>query len=117
MNCVVTTTTIERKVAKMAETTNSTTISRRSTRLFIEEQNAAEAGIVGQMERESRNISEKEQEKSQKPQNRTPPTNSVEGPIIPLVDFGMDLSGLFPSAVEDMKDHGMPFQHLWQFTY
>lgn len=97
----------------MAETTTSTTISRRSTRLFIEKQNAAEAGTAGQMElRESRNASEeKEQERPQKPQKsqkRASPPNGTEGPIMPMVDFGMDLSGLFPSALEDRKDQSTP---------
>lgn len=102
----------------MADTTTSTTVSRRSTRLFLEEQSSAEAGTVGQMERESRNVSEEtEQERPQKPQKRTPPANSLDGPMIPLVDFGMDLSGLFPSALEDMKDHGMPSIICCKSTY
>ena len=115
MNGVEFITIIEKKKeVKMADAKTSTTISRRSTRLFLEEQEAMEAD----MERELRLVSEqKEQEKSQKPsqpQKRTPPTNSIETPIIPLVDFGKDLCGIFPSTLEDMNDHGMPYLRLRQ---
>ncbi|KAG0651994.1 tyrosine-phosphatase [Hyphodiscus hymeniophilus] len=90
----------------MADATPATTISRRSTRLFLEDQEATAGGVTGQTERESRQASEeKEQEKSQKQQKRTPPSNSFEAPIIPMVDFGTDLRGIFPSALEDMNDH------------
>lgn len=98
----------------MAEATTSTKISRRSTRLFIAEQDAMEAGIAGQIERESRQGSEeREQErlqKAQKPQKRDATTNNNEAPMIPLVDFGKDLCGIFPSTAEDMVDHGMLMQ-------
>jgi hypothetical protein len=116
MNGVELITIIEKKEIRMAETKTSTTISRRSARLFLGEQEATEAGIPGQMERELRLVSEeKEQERSQKPmkpQKRTPPTSSIETPIIPLVDFGKDLCGILPSTLEDMNDHGMPFLRL-----
>ena len=93
----------------MAEA-NSTSIWRRSTRLFIGEQDAMEAGIAGQMERDSRHVSEeKEQEKPQKAQKshqKVATTNTIETPMIPLVDFGRDLCGIFPLTAEDMDDHG-----------
>ena len=86
-------------------------ISRRSTRLFLGEQEAMEAGIIGQVERESMQFSEeKEQERSQKPPMSWPPENSIKVPTIPLVDFGTDLSGIFPSTLEAMSDHGMPYK-------
>lgn len=93
----------------MAEATNTTTtISRRSTRFFIGEQDAMEAGIAGQTEREPRHGSEEQErpQKAQKPQRNVPSTTSTEGPIIPLVDFGKDLCGMFPTTVEDIDDHG-----------
>jgi hypothetical protein len=111
MSYIETITTIERTEANMAEATTRTTISRRPARPFMGEQGLRETGIDGQMERESQHPSEeKEQERSQKapkPQKRPPSTNNIEAPIIPLVDFGKDFYGIFPSTLEDMDDHGM----------
>jgi tyrosine-protein phosphatase SIW14 len=98
-------------MGKMTDATTGTTISRRSTRLFIEEQDGMEAGTAGNIERESRQASEeKEQEryqKAQKPQKKVTTPDNIEAPMTPLVDFGRDLCGLFPSTAEDMVDHGM----------
>jgi tyrosine-protein phosphatase SIW14 len=111
MGCVETITIIERKEVEMAEATSSTTISRRSTRLFLGQQDSMEAGIAGHMECESRHGSEeKEQERpqrAQKPQLKVPCPNSIEAPMIPSVEFGRDLCGVFPSTAEDMDDNGM----------
>lgn len=93
----------------MADATTSTTISRRSTRIFLEQQDSMEVGAAGHMEHESRHGSEeKEQERpqrAQKPQLKVPCPNSIEAPMIPLVDFGTDLCGVFPSTAGDMEDH------------
>ena len=98
----------------MAEAATGTTISRRSTRLFIVAQYDVEAGLAGQVERESRQGSEgKEQEKLQKalkPQKKVATANNKEAPMVPLVDFGRDLCGIFPSTAEDMIDHGKLLQ-------
>lgn len=112
MDCVEAKTTGERREVKMAEPSNtSTTISRRSTRLFIGEQDSVKVGNAVQPERESRHTSEEKEldrlHKARKPQQKkVAPTSSIGSPIIiPLVDFGKDL-GIFPSTLEDIDDQG-----------
>jgi hypothetical protein len=94
--------------ANMADTT----ISRRSTRLFPGQQSIMETGNSGQPGQESLRSSsgdERERRKDKLPRTKQPPCGS-ETPMIsllPLVDFGKDLRGIFPATMEDADNHGM----------
>ena len=101
------------KETKMAEGTNTSAVSRRSTSLFVDEQEVMEAGNVSQMMYESRYGSSSDEKDKEKPQlslsreSMTSSTISIEGGMIPMVDLGKDLYGIFPTTVEDMGKHGM----------
>ena len=126
MGCVKSISTIdfvarEMKGTKMADVTNTNAVSRRSTRLFVEEQEVMEAGNADQMGHESRYGSssdekDKERQPRKQPQmslcreSRRSSTSSVEGVMIPMVDLGKDLCGIFPTT-EDMGKHGRFSSH------
>ena len=98
----------------------STGISRRSTRLFLREHEALDAGTSEQLEYGSRHGSEEnEQERSQKQQKSrrtSPPATNIKAPVVPLVDFWKDLSGVLPSTLEDVNDSGMRFKQSLQIS-
>jgi len=87
-----------------SNTTVSTTVSRRSTRYFAEDQCTVESGNL-----ESRHSStsgdERDREKPQR-EAKTSSTNIDMGRI-PMVNLGKDLGGLFPKTSEDLGKQGM----------
>jgi tyrosine-protein phosphatase SIW14 len=120
MACVGSVTTIdflsgEGTETNMAEATQ-TTVSRRSTRLFVKDQDSAEVGTAG-IAYESRYGSssdekEKEKEKERPARETGPPSGNVDARLVPIVDLGIDLSGMFPTTAEDMGKQGMLSPHF-----
>lgn len=84
----------------MSEKTNTVTVSRRSTRLFVEEQQLMEAGIAGQLGYESRYppCDEKEREKPQR--EVVTSSRSIQVLRMPVVDLGKVLCPIFPTTSE-----------------
>ncbi|PMD44017.1 hypothetical protein L207DRAFT_525387 [Hyaloscypha variabilis F] len=84
----------------MSEKMNAITISRRSNRLFVEEQQLLEAGKAGG--HESRQISGDEKERD-RPQRETVSTSSsIKVLQMPVVELGMALCPIFPTTSEDI---------------
>jgi tyrosine-protein phosphatase SIW14 len=109
---------VEGMELKMAER-SSATVSRRSTRLFVEEQDNMERGNAGQILSESRygpSGDEKEKEKPQRDEKTSLTSNTAAG-ILPMVNLGKDIGGIFPTTVEDMAKHGTQsqFNHCADF--
>jgi hypothetical protein len=89
---------------KMSEKMNAITISRRSNRLFVEEQQLLEAGKAGG--HESRQISGDEKERD-RPQRETVSTSSsIKVLQMPVVELGMALCPIFPTTSEDIGKQG-----------
>lgn len=93
----------------MSENKNAVTISRRSTRLFVEEQQLAETGTTVQMGFESRCSSgdEKERERPHRePTEAVTSSSSIEDLRMPVVDLGKELCTIFPTTSEDIGKQG-----------
>ncbi len=94
----------------MSKTNNAVTVSRRSTRLFVEEQQPMEAGIMVQMGYESRCSSgdEKERERPQTEiRDAVTSSSSIEVLRRPAVDLGKELCPIFPTTSEDIEKQGI----------
>jgi hypothetical protein len=117
MDCVGSVTTIDFLSAEGTETNmaeaTQTTVSRRSTRLCVKDQDSVEVGTAG-IAYESRygsSSDEKEKEKEKPARETGPPSGNVDARVVPIVDLGIDLSGMFPTTAEDMGKHGMLSTH------
>jgi hypothetical protein len=111
MDCVKSLTTIkflagERRETSMANA-RKTTVSRRSTRLFEDDQMNVEAGAAG-MAYESRYGSSSDEKDKEKPtRDRGSTSSNFDVRLLPVVDLGIDLFGMFPTTAEDMAKQGM----------
>jgi len=90
------------KESKMSENKNAITISRRSTRLFVEEQQLMEAGNVVHMGYESRYSSGDEKERDRSQREAVTSSTTVEVLRMPVVDLGKKLCPIFPTTSEDV---------------
>jgi hypothetical protein len=96
----------------MAES-GSTTVSRRSTRIMIEE--LMGVGNLNQGVYDSRGSSGDELEKDkQQRESRSPSlgtscsscSSAIDGRLMPTVDLGKEVFGIMPSTVEEMGKEG-----------
>jgi hypothetical protein len=97
---------------------STTIISRRSTRYFTENEGIMEIG--GSELRCGSSSDETEKEKPQR-EARASSTN-IDAGMIPMVDLGKDLGGLFPKTIEELGNHGMhflsgPFTLFWELHF
>jgi tyrosine-protein phosphatase SIW14 len=96
---------MEIKKSKMPEKMNAITVSRRSARLFVEEQQLIEAGnAVGHDPRYPPG-SEKERDRPQR--EGVSSSSSIQSFRIPVVDIGKVLCPIFPTTSEDIGKQGM----------
>lgn len=104
-------------------------VSRRTTRTFVEEQKFMDVVTPGSrdekekgQEKEKELEKEKEKEKSGR-RTRSSSTSTiidVDIRMYPVVDIGKDLSGAFPTSVEDFGKHGNSFIYIrisYQISY
>jgi tyrosine-protein phosphatase SIW14 len=99
----------------MTEKTNTVTVSRRSTRLFVEEQQLMEAGNAGQLGFESRYPSGDEKEIDRPQREGVISSSSIQVLKMPVVDLGKSLCPIFPATLEDIGKQGtfvLVEQHL-----
>jgi hypothetical protein len=85
---------------------NRNAVSRRSTRIFMEEQVLMEHGITKQNDCEPSNNSGDENEKIKVQPGRVSSTTSTQFGAMQTVDVGRDLNGIFPQTLEDMGKQG-----------
>jgi len=89
----------------MLEKMNAITISRRSVRLFVEEQQPLETGnAVGH---ESRYPSGDEKEHDRPQRETVPSLGSIKALRVPVVELGKALCPIFPTTSEDIGKQGM----------
>jgi hypothetical protein len=95
-----------KRTSEMSEKTNTVTVSRRSTRLFVEEQQLMEAGIAGQLGYESKYppCDEKERERSKR--EVVTSSRSIQVLRMPVVDLGKVLCPIFPTTSEGIAKQG-----------
>jgi tyrosine-protein phosphatase SIW14 len=91
----------------MSENKNAITVSRRSTRLFVEEQQLMEAGIVVHMGYESRYSSGDEKERDRPQREAVTSSSTIKILRMPVVDLGKELCPIFPTTSEDIEKQGM----------
>src|SRR4051812_5941446 len=89
----------------------SAQVSRRSTRVFVGEQEAMELGNAGtaMVASDSRNSSildekDKEKDKQQRDVRCSSHDTVLEASSIPSIDAGRDLSGMLPSSSEAIEN-------------
>jgi len=89
----------------MLEKMNAITISRRSARLFVEEQQPLQIGnAVGN---ESR-YSPGDEKEYDRPQRETVLSlGNIKAPRVPVVELGKALCPIFPTTSEDIGKQGM----------
>jgi len=87
-----------------------TTVSRRSTRQYEEEQGAT-MGSSGS--RRYSSCDDKSKDKLQRDSRGS--SASAEGRSIPMVDLGKDMNGLFPRTIDEMGQQGTYI--IRTFTY
>jgi tyrosine-protein phosphatase SIW14 len=85
---------------------NAITISRRSTRLFVEEQQFMEVGSAGQQGYESRFPPGDENERDKPQREAVTSSSSVQALRMPTVDLGKMLCPIFPTTSEDIGKQG-----------
>jgi tyrosine-protein phosphatase SIW14 len=98
----------------MSENKNDVTVSRRSTRLFVDEQQLTEAETTVQLGYESRCScgDEKEREKLQRElREAVTSSSSIEVLRMPVVDLGKELCPIFPTTSEDIGKQGRFFTY------
>jgi len=86
------------------------TVSRRSTRLFVEEQQMMMgSGNTSQTIHDLRYLSgdEKERERDKSCRETVSPSISMEVRRVPMVELGKDLSDIFPKTEEEIEKQGM----------
>jgi hypothetical protein len=83
-------------------------VSRRSTR-YCAESDGAMMEDAGAEHRPSSGSSSDENERDRPQRDARTSSTNIELGMIPMVDLGKDLAGLFPKTIEDMGKHGMHF--------
>lgn len=81
-------------------------VSRRPGRVYTENtgNEGSKSDMAGSELRSRASSDEPDRERTQR-DARTSSSN-IEGAMIPMVDLGKDLRGLFPKTMEDMGKHG-----------
>lgn len=97
--------------AKMSD--NGSAISRRSTRMYKEENAYNEAGNSSTM-LESRTPSVDENDQPQRDQSAS---TSFQTRLAPRVDLGLDLCGIFPTTADDMGKEGNGHSNSHSVTF
>jgi len=98
-------------MADGSNTTVSTTVSRRSTRYFAEDQYSVESG---NSESRQSSTSGDERDREKPPKEAKTSSTNIDVGMIPIVNLGKDLGGLFPKTPEDMGKQGMPSLNFGQ---
>lgn len=93
------------EVDEMTSGTN-TMVSRRSARLFLEEQEGAEAGKAPAVVHESQSDDRDKEKPSRETRTRHSSVSSNDR-YVAAIDFGGDLHYIFPSTVDDIGKHGV----------
>lgn len=91
----------------MAEATITTTVSRRSTRAWAKDGESVEMMPAGMVTYEPRYGSSSDDDKETPLRETKTVMGSLEPRTVPVVDLGIDLSGIFPTSPEVMGKHGM----------
>jgi tyrosine-protein phosphatase SIW14 len=94
------------KESKMSEN-NAVAVSRRPTRLFVEEQKLIEVTNMVQMGYESRHSSGDEKERDRPQREAVTSSSSIEVLRMPVVDLGKELCSIFPITSEGIGKQGM----------
>jgi hypothetical protein len=94
----------ETKKSKMSEKMNAVTISRRSTRLFVEDQQAVETGNA--LGCDSRYPPGDEKDRERLARETVTSSSSIQVLRMPVVDLGKALCPIFPSTSEDIGKQG-----------
>lgn len=105
----------------MTEATTTTTVSRRSTRLWAEDDGEAREkdkmppSVACEPRYGSSSSSDEDIEGSSSEMRPTP--GSLESGVVSMMDLGIDLSQMFPASQEDISMQGMPSSaHLYSYT-
>jgi tyrosine-protein phosphatase SIW14 len=99
----------------MAEKTNAVTISRRSTRLFVEEQQPMEAGNA--LGCESKHLPGDEKQRERSAREAATSSSNIQVLRMPVVDLGKPLCPIFPTTLEDIEKQGAFLLVRLRLTY
>ncbi len=83
---------------------NTVTISRRSTRLFAEEQPPMETGNA--LGGESRHLPVDEKQRERSAREAATSSSNLQVLRMPVVDLGKSLCSIFPTTLEDIEKQG-----------
>ncbi len=89
----------------MAKQTNAITISRRSTRLFVEEEQPMEPGNYA-LGCESKYLPGDEKQRERLAREAATSSSNIQVLRMPVVDLGKPLCPIFPTTLEDIEKQG-----------
>ena len=95
----------------------SNAVSKRTTRVFLEEQDIVENGTGGRMTYESQYGSMFEDKEMTKKPESWSPARSIDLRASPAMDIGTDLCGIVPNKVEDFGKEGMHSPRYCHFVW
>jgi tyrosine-protein phosphatase SIW14 len=94
----------ETKKSKMSDKINAVTVSRRSTRLFVEDQQVIEMGTA--LGCDSRYLPGDEKDRERPAREAVTSSSSIQVLRMPVVDLGKALCPIFPTTSEDIGKQG-----------